>query len=46
MDLEEICGPEGESETSDNDDDLFNAEFVQHKTDYYMNKLEYADVTE
>ncbi|KAK4879546.1 hypothetical protein RN001_007692 [Aquatica leii] len=34
------------SEASDSEDNLFQAEFVQHKTDYYMNKLEYANVTE
>ena len=26
-------------------DDLFKAEFRQHKNAYYMNKLEYAKVT-
>ncbi|KAF5297711.1 hypothetical protein FQA39_LY12042 [Lamprigera yunnana] len=37
---------ENYSEISDNEDYLFHAEFLQHKTDYYMNKLEYADVTD
>ncbi|XP_018322001.1 5'-3' exoribonuclease 1 isoform X2 [Agrilus planipennis] len=35
-----------ESDTSDSDNDLFLAEFKQHKTDYYMNKLEYEQVTQ
>lgn len=33
---------------SDSDDDnnsLMNAEFIQHKIDYYMNKLDYCEVT-
>ncbi|KAF5282795.1 hypothetical protein FQR65_LT02792 [Abscondita terminalis] len=35
-----------DSETSEIEDNLFQAEFVQHKVDYYMNKLEYENVTE
>ncbi|KAB0798453.1 hypothetical protein PPYR_09446 [Photinus pyralis] len=36
---------ESESQ-SEEDDELFQAEFIQHKTDYYMNKLEYENVNE
>ncbi|KAF2885186.1 hypothetical protein ILUMI_20983 [Ignelater luminosus] len=41
--MEEVCDPEVDSDNSD--DSLFNAEFIQHKTDYYRNKLEYENVT-
>lgn len=28
----------------ESDSDIYNMEFVQHKRDYYMNKLEYKNV--
>ncbi|KAK5646017.1 hypothetical protein RI129_004481 [Pyrocoelia pectoralis] len=31
---------------SESENETFQAEFIQHKTDYYMNKLEYDNVTE
>ncbi|GLV41654.1 pacman [Carabus blaptoides fortunei] len=33
------------SEPDTEEDDLMNAEFIQHKNDYYMNKLDYSKVT-
>lgn len=30
----------------ESDSDIYNMEFVQHKKDYYMNKLEYENVDE
>ncbi|XP_012251889.2 5'-3' exoribonuclease 1 isoform X2 [Athalia rosae] len=41
-----LLGHSDKEETldDDSDSDVYNMEFVQHKRDYYMNKLEYEDV--
>lgn len=44
----QLLGHSDEEETleldEDSDSDVYNMEFVQHKRDYYMNKLEYENV--
>ncbi|XP_044728242.1 5'-3' exoribonuclease 1 isoform X2 [Chrysoperla carnea] len=36
---------ENDASEGETDDEFFQREFKQHKNDYYMNKLEYANVT-
>ena len=41
----QLGGSEDDEEDEDSDDDAeMQLEFVQHKRDYYMNKMEYANV--
>lgn len=42
---EELCELELDSGSDTDDKDLFDEEFRLHKRDYYMNKLEYQQVT-
>lgn len=44
-DDEDGVSPFYSASDSDDDDSLMNAEFIQHKNDYYMNKLDYCQVT-
>ncbi|KAK2584112.1 hypothetical protein KPH14_006553 [Odynerus spinipes] len=41
--IKDICDDELDDES---DSDTYNMEFILHKRDYYMNKLEYEDVNE
>lgn len=44
-DDEDAMSPYYSESDTEEEDDLMNAEFIQHKNDYYMNKLDYSKVT-
>lgn len=44
-DDDDLLSPYYSDDTESEGCELMNAEFIQHKNDYYMNKLDYIKVT-